>query len=129
MEIPVSEPARPAGEERELLFVAGQITLHGPASAPMEVRRGMPVRCRDGEEAGQVAAVVVDLDSHAVTHVLLSRWREVLDYRLVPASLVVGVREGIVALEIPASAVDNLPARAATGTPGGRQVLENPDRH
>jgi hypothetical protein len=46
-----------------------------------------------------------------VTNVLLSRWLEALDYRLVPVGLVLKVEDGIVALDITAAAIDTLPVR------------------
>ena len=64
-----------------------------------------------GQEAGQVAAAVIDGGSQAVTNVLLSRWLEVQDYRLVPVGLVANVEDGIVALDITAAEVDTLRVR------------------
>jgi hypothetical protein len=46
-----------------------------------------------------------------VTNVLLSRWLEVQDYRLVSVGLVANVEDGIVALDITAAEVDTLRVR------------------
>lgn len=100
-------------DKRELLFVEGHIPLAGPESEPVEIRRGMIVMSREGSEAGQVAALVVDGDSLAVTHVLLVRWRAGLDYRLLPVGLVAAVNDGVVRLAISDAAIDKLPVRAA----------------
>ena len=58
MTIPIdeAEPADPG--RRAHLFVEGQIAPVGAEERPVAIRRGMPIRCQDGEDAGQVAAVV-----------------------------------------------------------------------
>ena len=116
MTLAAGEGAMADRDKRALLLVEAQITPAWPGAAPVDIRRGMPVRSRDGEDAGQVAAVVIDAGSHASTHVLLSRWRESLDYRLVPIGLVRGVEAGVVTIEIPGAAVDGLPVRDAACT-------------
>jgi hypothetical protein len=112
--IPIDEAERADPGRRPQLFVEGQIAPAGPEAPPVAIRRGMPIRCPDGEEAGQVAALVCGPDSRTVTHVVLSRWRGALDYRLVPISLVRGVHDGAVALGVPQSAVDSLPRRVTS---------------
>jgi hypothetical protein len=71
----------------------------------------MAVRSCEGHLAGQVAAVVVEAGSQVVKHVLLSRWREVFEYRPVPIGLVGGMHDGVVELDIPQAEVDSLPTR------------------
>jgi len=111
MTIPIDEAEQADPGRRAQLFVEGQLALAGSEATPVAIRRGMPMRCQDGEQAGQVAAVVCEPGSPTVTHVLLSRWRGTLDYRLVPISLVRGVHAGVVALGLSRSAVDALPRR------------------
>jgi hypothetical protein len=98
--------------DTEPLFVGGWVVPSRAGLAPIEIRRGMPMRSRDGGDAGQVAAVMVDSARQAVTHIVLSRWRAGLEYRLVPAGAVIGVRDGAVVLELASAAIDDLPARA-----------------
>jgi len=112
MTIPIDETEQADLGGRAQLFVEGQIAPAGAEGPPVAIRRGMPIRCQEGEEAGQVAAVVCGPGSRTVTHVLLSRWRGALDYRLIPISLVRGVHDEVVALGIPQAAVDTLPRRA-----------------
>lgn len=111
MTIPIDEAEQADPSRRPPLFVEGQIAPAGSEASPVAIRRGMPIRCQDGAEAGQVAAVVCGPGSPTVTHVLLSRWRGALDYRLVPISLVRGVHDGVVALCMAQSAVDSLPTQ------------------
>ena len=111
MTIEASQAAGPNRAGPKVLFVEGHITPSGAHSGPVEIRRGMSVRSRDGQAAGQVAAAVIDVDSQAVTHVLLCRWLEVPDYRLVPVGLVANVEAGIVALDISAAEVETMPVR------------------
>jgi hypothetical protein len=112
MTIPMDEADPADAGRRAQLFVEGQLAPAGPEATPVVVRRGMLVRCQDGEDAGQVAAVVCGPGSRTVTHVLLSRWRGTLDYRVIPIGLVQGVHDDAVVLGMPGSAVDALPRRS-----------------
>jgi sporulation protein YlmC with PRC-barrel domain len=84
-------------------------------SGPTEVMRGMTILTKEGREAGQVAAVVVDSHSQVVTHLVLGRLRPALEYRLVPADLIEQVNAETVSLSILGQAVESLPARKAGG--------------
>lgn len=99
------------------LMVSGPIRpKQVPAGGgPVEVARGMTVRTREGREAGQVAAVVVDCRSQLVTHVVLGRLRPALDYRLVPVDLIEQVNAETVSLSILNQAVESLPPRQESG--------------
>jgi hypothetical protein len=112
MTMPIDAAEQAGPDPSEQLFVAGEIELAGPGANRVDIRRGMPIRCADGEEAGQVAAVVCKAGSRAVNHILLSRWCGSLDYRLIPVGWVRSVHDGVVALAMSGSAVDSLPTRA-----------------
>ena len=71
----------------------------------------MTILTRERQEAGKVAAVVVDNDSQKVTHILLTRPRQMPDYRLVPVTLIEQVDEETVLLEICNQAMESLPTR------------------
>jgi hypothetical protein len=60
----------------------------------------MAILTREGQEAGTVAAVVVDKNDHNVTHILLSRLSHMPEYRLVPLDLVAQVSDETVRLHI-----------------------------
>jgi hypothetical protein len=112
MTMPIDKAEQADPDPSEQLFVAGEIELAGPGANRVDIRRGMPILCADGEEVGQVAAVVCNADCRAVTHILLSRWCGSLDYRLIPVGRVRSVHDGVVALEMTRSALDSLPTRA-----------------
>ena len=48
----------------------------------------MTVLTNEGQIAGKVAVVVIDEHGQNVTHLLLSRLRQIPEYRLVPANLI-----------------------------------------
>lgn len=97
--------------QSQRLFESGSIYLKQENDLPIKVSRGMTILTRERQEAGKVAAVVVDNDSQKVTHILLTRPRHVPDYRLVPVTLIEQVDEATVLLEICNQAMESLPTR------------------
>lgn len=97
--------------QSQRLFESGSIYLKQENDLPIKVSRGMTILTRERQEAGKVAAVIVDNDSQKVTHILLTRPRLVSNYRLVPVSLVEHVDENTVLLEICNQAIESLPTR------------------
>ncbi len=91
------------------LIVSGLIYLDQEGGISVEVRRGMTILSSEGHEAGRLAAVIVDKNDQRVTHVLLSRLNQRLDYRLVPMSLIERVHEEQVRLRIFNQVVNTLP--------------------
>lgn len=79
------------------------------ASSGAEVHRGMTVQTSEGRTVGRVAAVVLDQDQQNVTHVLLMRERQLLEYCLVPVELIRQVGEEEVLLHIFHPVVEILP--------------------
>lgn len=81
---PVDDPAAAPGRK---LLVGGLARLE-PAAGLVTLRRGMPVRSKDGVETGAVAAVVVDLPGQEVTHFLLGHVPPTAVYHLAPLNLI-----------------------------------------
>jgi sporulation protein YlmC with PRC-barrel domain len=104
-------------EQSAMLMESGSLTAHNlgdvdgcaGASSGAEVRRGMLVQTSEGRTAGRVAAVVLDQEQQKVTHILLMRERQLLEYRLVPVELVEEVGKEAVLLGIFHTVVENLP--------------------
>lgn len=91
------------------LMAAGFVCPVCSGFPPVEIRRGMPIRSKEGLAVGTVAAVVLDREIRAVTHILLGRLPEVSGYWLIPVGLVVEVRAEQLQLSISAGEVDALP--------------------
>lgn len=95
-----------------MLMESGVLTVHNlgdVAGSGAEVHRGMSVQTGEGHTAGRVAAVVLDQAQQKVTHLLLMRERQLLEYRLVPVELIDEVGEEAVLLRILPSVVESLP--------------------
>jgi len=99
------------GNQPQRLFESGSICPEQANDLPVKVSRGMIILTSEGWEAGKVAAVVVDNDSQKVTHVLLTRPRLVLDYRLAPVNLIKQVDKGVVVLDVCSQDIESLPTR------------------
>jgi sporulation protein YlmC with PRC-barrel domain len=82
------------------LLVSGTLLPDQVRQVPVEVQRGMAILTREGQEAGTVAAIVVDKTDRSVTHILLSRLSQLPEYRLVPLDLVAQVSDETVRLSI-----------------------------
>lgn len=91
------------------LLVSGLIRLGKPEAGLVELRRGMSVADRVGQEAGTVAAVVLDCVRKAVTHVLLGHLPLTADYRLIPLSLIDRIDKETVWLSITGAEIEALP--------------------
>ena len=91
------------------LIVSGAIFPEQAGDNAVDVKRGMLILTKEGQEAGRVAAVIVDRQDQHVTHILLSRLGELLEYRIVPIALVAQVDEEEVRLCIFNQVVDTLP--------------------
>lgn len=96
------------------LMVSGFVCSEGGCPLFVEVRRGMPILSREGQEVGKVAAVVLNSDDHQATHLLLSRLPEISGYWLIPVNLIAGVQDERVQLSIPDTAVESLTRWHAT---------------
>lgn len=114
MDMPNAAPAPDTdqADSRQKLLVSSWIHLGPPDSAPVEVRRMMPVFGSEGVEVGTVAAVVVDPATQATRHLLLCQVHPNLEYRLVPLTLIEWVNSEVVQLRIPSPDVNQLPRRA-----------------
>lgn len=93
------------------LFEHGPVYLEQKDSPPLEIRRGMAILTKDRQQAGWVAAVMLDGDSQIVTHILLAHLHLIPDYRLVPICLIEQVSQETVLLHIDSEAVERLPIR------------------
>lgn len=91
------------------LIVSGAIFPEQAGDTAVDVKRGMLILTNEGQEAGWVAAVIVDRQDQHVTHILLSRLGELLEYRIVPIALVAQVHEEEVRLCIFSQVVNTLP--------------------
>jgi sporulation protein YlmC with PRC-barrel domain len=104
-------------EQSVMLLESGSLTAHNlgdvegstGAGSGAEVRRGMSVQTGEGRTAGRVAAVMLDQTQQKVTHILLMRERQRLEYRLVPVELIKQVSDEKVLLRIFQPVVENLP--------------------
>ena len=92
------------------LMVSGLICLAQMGDS-LEVRRGMAVLAWDGQEAGVVAAVVLDCRGQEVTHILLGQIPPTADYRLVPLCLIASIDGEAVRLRASAAEIARLPCR------------------
>jgi uncharacterized protein YrrD len=90
------------------LMVSGLIRLNGYRQGILEVRRGMGVISRDGQELGKVAALVFQNDGLYALAILLGRLPEIREYRLVPVNLIATVEDECVHLHIPAQSIEKL---------------------
>lgn len=97
------------------LFERGLVCLEQTHHPLVEVARGMTLLTNDGQEAGKVAAVVVDGHSQQVTHLLLVRPHLAADYRLVAVGLIERVSQDAVWLHLHHDAVESLPHRDTAG--------------
>jgi len=99
--------------------VVGTLTYDSVPQGEVDVQRGDPVQATDGD-IGRVEGLVIDRDSHHVTHVLLQEghlWgrRQVA----IPISVVTSTEHGI-RLNIPKQAVRDLPPVDARHPTAGR---------
>jgi sporulation protein YlmC with PRC-barrel domain len=85
-------------DRTEKLTIEAQICLTCAAELPTAVCRGMSICNSNGEQVGQVAAVLLDGRSHEPTHLILTRLLP--EYRLVPLSHIVSVSCNCVTLDI-----------------------------
>ena len=100
---------RGSGDQDLDLVVSGLIYLEQAGDVAIEVRRGMVILTAEGREAGKVAAVIIGRQPRQVTHVLLGRLRQALEYRQVPLELIERVQEDRVLLRVVYQFVDSLP--------------------
>ena len=91
------------------LLVCGLLASADPAYKPVELRRGMTVLCQDGEEAGDLAAVVVTCAGREVISILLGEKPPTCRYRLIPSRLIDRVEGEIVRLSINAQTIETMP--------------------
>jgi hypothetical protein len=91
------------------LIVSGLIYLDQESDVAVEVKRGLVILTGEGQEAGRVAAVILDRHNHQVTHILLSSLKQIEGYRLVPITMIEQVYEETVLLRILHQDVNSLP--------------------
>jgi sporulation protein YlmC with PRC-barrel domain len=101
-------------DQSQKLMESGPVYLEQGDGSPVEVMRGMTILTKEGQEAGKVAAVVVDNYDQKVTHLVLGRLHLRPDYRLVPVNLVEQVTGDEVLLYISGPVVESLPVRQAS---------------
>ena len=76
---------------------------------PAEVQRGMMIMGQDKQEAGVVAAVVLDCRSQKATHLLLGQVPPTSDYRLIPLNLIDRIDGEMVWLRAAVEEIEKLP--------------------
>jgi len=81
------QPNNQVGVPEQKLMVSSLVYLE-QMDEPVEVRRGMMIMGQDNQEAGAVAAVVLDFRSQKGTHILLGHLPPTSDYRLIPLNLI-----------------------------------------
>jgi hypothetical protein len=91
----------------ERLMISGVMRRGHDGESGAVAERGMAVVSRDGSEVGRVAAVWVT-DRSIPRAILLSRLPALMEYRLVPVELVVGVDDQRVILDLAPEEIDGL---------------------
>ncbi len=81
------QPNDQVGTPEQKLMVSSLVYLE-QMDDPVEVQRGMMILGQDGQEAGMVAAIVLDCRSQESTHILLGHLPPTSDYRLIPLKLI-----------------------------------------
>lgn len=94
-----------------VLFESGSVYLEQDDTSPVEIKRGMTILTQDGQKAGRVAAVVLSNDCQTITHLLLTSWSQMSDYRLAPVDLIKQVSEETILLHIDRKNMEHLPHR------------------
>lgn len=94
---------------QDQLMVSGFVEAPQGRDGLLEIRRSMSIKANEGQEVGRVAAIVVDCQSQKVSHIVLSRYVQALEYRLVPACLIEQVAKEVVVLGISSQLVESLP--------------------
>lgn len=93
----------------QTLMESGWIELDPVHHIPVVVRRGMTVLTNEGCTAGHVAAVVMDSCSGKVTHLVLGRLIQTLEYRLASIDLIEAVDKEEILLRIFHPVEESLP--------------------
>ncbi len=101
-------------DAEQRLMISGVLTLAQPERARAIVERGMSILSRGGGEVGKVAAVSVKQE-RAVESILLVRFPEKMEYRIVPVNQVAAVHEQYVVLTLTAAQIEGL-ERWCTGS-------------
>ena len=81
------QPNDRIGAPEQKLMVSSLVYLE-QLDDPVEVQRGMMIMGKDKQEAGVVAAVILDCRSQKDTHILLGHIPPTSDYRLIPLNLI-----------------------------------------
>lgn len=89
------------------LMISGVLTLAQPEGARAIVERGMSILSREGGEVGKVAAVSVSQE-RAVESILLARFPEKMEYRIVPVNQVAAIHEQSLVLTLTAAQIEGL---------------------
>lgn len=88
-------------------MISGVLTLAQPEGGCAIVERGMSILSREGAEVGKVAAVSVSQE-RAVESILLARFPEKMEYRIVPVNPVAAVHEQSLVLTLTAAQIEGL---------------------
>ena len=102
------QPKNQADASEQKLMVRGLIYLE-QMDEPLEVQRGMVILGQNEQEAGVVAAIVLDCPSQKSTHILLGHVPPTSDYRLIPLKLVDRIAGKKVWLRVTTAEIENLP--------------------
>ena len=81
------EPKDQVGPPEQKLMVSSLVYLDQMDDL-VEVQRGMVIMGHDEQEAGVVAAVILDFRSQKSTHILLGQVPPTSDYRLIALNLI-----------------------------------------
>jgi len=101
-------------DRSQRLFERGLLRLDQTKGLAVEISRGMTVLTNEGQEAGKVAAVVVDTASQQVSHLLFRHLSLSPKYRLVPVNLIEQINQETIVLRVGKQIVDSLPVRQAS---------------
>ena len=104
----IIQPNDQVGEPEQKLMVSSLVYLK-QMDDPVEVQRGMIILGQDEQEAGVVAAIVLDCSSQKSTHILLSHVPPTSDYRLIPLKLVDRIAGKTVWLRVTTAEIEKLP--------------------
>ena len=98
----------PAGASEQKLMVSSLFYLE-QMDDPVEVKRGMVLLGQDEQQAGVVAAVVLDCCSQKGTHILLGHVPPTSDYRLIPLKLIDRIGGETIWLRASSEEIEKLP--------------------
>ena len=102
------QPNDQVGAPEQKLMVSSLVYLE-QMDDPVEVQRGMMILGQDGQEAGMVAAIVLDCRNQESTHILLGHVPPTSVYRLIPLKLIDRIDGESLWLRVSSEKIENLP--------------------